>query len=284
MLKPFLLSALLLFTSPLARAEDPVLFFDGPAHGWKVKDSYLAYNRTNDIVFISRANKNRNYVYNLMNKKINFVDQKGLFEIGDIPTLRRMDDFGPRAGFLFIKEIRSIDISNGSFFYDLIEYENEEENIDQDRYFISPKDYTLVFLIGKKYHSHESDYNKNSQFNYFYKTNIDYNFISYASQYFEERAVYFVSSGKNGFFYKIPEEKLQLAIVRKHLLYIPVKFMRKVWDATPECPERTNDAINKLGTPKAQTQAIQACLDKILYLLPKGDYDADSPYPNLIKR
>jgi hypothetical protein len=68
MLKPLFLSALLLFTPSLLRAEDPVLFFDGPAHGWKIDWSHIYYNCEGRVVFFGYSKKTF-HVYDILDKK-----------------------------------------------------------------------------------------------------------------------------------------------------------------------------------------------------------------------
>ena len=97
MLKPLFLSALLLFTPSLLRAEDPVLFFDGPAHGWKITHTYFTYDRQDHKLledgetFVGRLNDNKNYAYYLKSGKIKIVKNQMGYLINALNARNRIN-------------------------------------------------------------------------------------------------------------------------------------------------------------------------------------------------
>jgi hypothetical protein len=267
MLKLLFLSALLLFTPSRLHAEDPVLFFDGPAHGWKITDTYFSFER-NDYemsagrkIFAGVAKGKKEYVYYFDTGKKDFVhsdklsgmllfhrEPGGRFDTG--PLIGNQNHFGEPAS----------PFESYSNFLDQINYETDGyyEDIGYDiRYLWN------VFLLGREKKYYKDD-NKKAKSTY-----IDYNFELNLDD--DKNNLYIKSSGKNGFFYKIPENMRRTIIIRDRLVYVPNRFLKSAIVKIPICPKSTT-----LGFT---AERVEACLSAFFHSLPKGDYDADTPYP-----
>lgn len=265
MLKPLFLSALLLFTPGLLRAEDPVLFFDGPAQGWKITHTYFTYDRQDHKLledgetFVGRLNDNKNYAYYLKSGKTKIVNKNevGWFMLFHISPGGRFDS-GPLIGNQNHFGPPPTPVDTYRDFIDQINYDTDGyyEDIGYDvRYLWN------VFLLGREKQYYKDDNKKKS-------TYIDYNFELNCD---ENRNLYIKSSGKNGFFYKIPENMRDKIIIRDRLVYVPNRFLKSAIVKIPVCPKSTT-----LGFT---AERVEACLSAFFRSLPKGDYDDDTPYP-----
>ena len=120
MLKPLFLSALLFFTPSLLRAEDPVLFFDGRAHGWKIAESELLSSPERGVTFVGYAqNDIRDYnkksstnikfrAYDVTNKKEIVISKDGMREYFILTHHDDKSRGGPELIYLSQKKITRI--------------------------------------------------------------------------------------------------------------------------------------------------------------------------------
>ncbi len=74
---PLMIAALLAITPALggAPAEDPIIFFDGSKHGWRVDSSFVAYNSKGNVIFAGYRNNKLKYSYNIDENKSDNIDE-----------------------------------------------------------------------------------------------------------------------------------------------------------------------------------------------------------------
>jgi hypothetical protein len=261
MLKPLFLSALLFFIPGILWAKDPVRFFDGPAHGWKIIGSTVDYDLQGRAVFIGYGDKFY-YVYDILSSEKKII--KKFYDISSNKMIPEYHD-----SWMYPKILSHSNYFDYSSFYEkyISRYKiyKDEDNYDN---------LWFVLVVGKKKIKDgwgmeaRSDYDHELYYTYFdhyrgIRLDFDGNIYIYSSE--------------NGFFYRIPHEMRRKIVIRERLIYAPLRFLVKAWDRLPLCPNR-----KKVDYARAKTQ--QNCLDAIFRSLPKGDYDADTPYPIPVKR
>jgi hypothetical protein len=168
MLKPLFLSALLLFTPSLLRAEDPVLFFDGPAHGWKIDWSLIDYDCEGRVVFFGYRKKIR-YAYDVLSKKkienpIIDLDCKYIRMVSDNDDKKKWDI--PK--IIYYKNYRfQGDFFDNYLYYNKYNHESYDQKYNENSWF--------VLLLGMK--KEEYSWGGGDEFSPFYnvyQTYFDY--------------------------------------------------------------------------------------------------------------
>lgn len=258
MLKPLFLSVLLLLAPHVVRAEDPVVFFDGVLPGWKIGISMLGYDCKGRLVFVGHSKENfrKYYAYDIESKKIQRENKcnKNIDYLNENYEYLKMDPIINRYhGTLY----------QGGFYYNHIF--GYEEYLEEDKHDKS----WFILLLGKK--TVKGGWSTDDEaMDYYdeYKTKFDHIWFLYNDR---EDNLY-IHSILYKFFYKVPKEMRRKIIVRDRLAYFPLRFLVKAWDVNPKCP-------NRKDISEARAQEQQDCFDAIFRQLPKGDFDADSPYP-----
>ena len=263
MLKPLFLSALLLFTPSLLRAEDPVLFFDGPAHGWKITDSFFNSDSHNgrDYFIGYTKNKNKNYIYYLDNNEQKIVDYDYIYNNagGTLLSVEDVFQWGPRIILLQKKSDREDFYMR---FFDAMREFDPKNSADEDGYDGGYEWFALIKRGGM--HRDDSGLIYKAYFDYDMVPRVDDNYNLY------------VHSAVGGFFYKIPKFMRGKIIIRDRLAYLPWRFLAAAVKKNPNCLKK-NRKTSVAGS-------VEVCLDGIFRSLPKGDYDDDTPYPIPVKR
>lgn len=306
MLKPLFLSALLFFTPSLLRAEDPVLFFDGPAHGWKIAESELLSGPERGVTFVGYAqNDIRDYnkksstnikfrAYDVTNKKEIVISKDGVKEYFVLTHHDDKSREGPELIYLSQKKITrivpGISHSNGdgdggvrgvvemvngiqsvgSIYNSFSEFdENSASECDED---VEEEDCSgeyqwYVFLLKKGKKTYKSFSGR------LYSSYFDHN-LDIRVDY--DYNLYIASSGDGGFFYKIPKDMRYTNIIRDRLVYVYKRDLVRGINKIPGCNLKEYLYLNY--------QEIDVCLNKFFHSLPKGDHNVKLPYSPPVKQ